>query len=63
LTIFCFKKIREKILLILQNNQMLDADGLIPANLENVFAFLDGTAREICRPGGNNALQNAFWNG
>jgi hypothetical protein len=37
--------------------------GLIPAHLDNIFAFLDGTANEICRPGGNDNAQNAFYNG
>jgi hypothetical protein len=37
--------------------------GQIPANLDDIFAFLDCTANEICRPGGPNAVQNAFWNG
>ncbi len=37
--------------------------GLIPANLADIFAFLDGTSRAMCRPGGPNAVQNAFWNG
>ena len=41
---------------------MLPLYGFIPANLENLFAFLDGTAREICRPGGIGAIQNAFYN-
>ena len=34
----------------------------IPANLENLFAFLDGTVKEISRPDGVPGIQNAFWN-
>jgi hypothetical protein len=41
----------------------LIVNGLIPANLEDIFGFLDCTANEICRPGGPNAIQNAFYNG
>jgi len=37
--------------------------GQVPHNLSNLFAFLDCTANEICRPGGHNNAQNAFWNG
>jgi len=33
----------------------------IPQSLSDVFGFIDGTAREICRPGGG--IQNPFWNG
>ena len=37
--------------------------GEIPANLAWIFGFLDGSAKEICRPGGPLAIQNAMWNG
>jgi hypothetical protein len=37
--------------------------GQIPHNLNDIFAFLDCTANEICRPGGHDNAQNAFWNG
>ena len=37
--------------------------GNVPVEVNNVFAFLDGHAREICRPHGHNNAQNAFWNG
>ena len=36
--------------------------GMVPNVLRNIFAFLDGTSSFICRPGGPNAIQNAFWN-
>ena len=52
------KKIRTKILATNIN----PIPGFIPANLDSIFALLDGTAREICRLDGDNALQNAFWN-
>ena len=53
------EKIRQK--LAVSNH--LPVAGQIPANLDDIFAFLDCTANEICRPGGPNAIQNAFWNG
>lgn len=42
---------------------MFNTPGQIPAILEILFSFLDCTAREVCRPGGPNAAQNAMWNG
>ena len=38
-------------------------EGFVPANLNNIFGFLDCTANAICKPLGNNNLQNAFYNG
>jgi hypothetical protein len=43
-------------------NPTLPVPGQIPANLEELFGFLDCTANEICRPVGPYAIQNAFWN-
>jgi hypothetical protein len=47
----------------LSQSPHLPIPGQIPANLDDTFAFLDCTANEICRPGGPNANQNAFYNG
>jgi len=44
-------------------SNLLPVPGEIPANLENIFGFIDCTANEMCRPGGPNEIQNAFWNG
>jgi len=41
----------------------LQVPGEIPANLAWIFGFLDGSAKEMCRPGGPPGIQNAFWNG
>jgi DDE superfamily endonuclease len=38
-------------------------EGHIPANLNNIFGFLDCTANAICRPKGNDNIQNSFYNG
>ena len=37
--------------------------GLVPVELRDIFGFLDGTHREICRPYGNNNAQFYFYNG
>jgi hypothetical protein len=37
--------------------------GGVPNQVEDIFAFLDGTHRCICRPFRNNNAQNAFYNG
>jgi hypothetical protein len=34
----------------------------IPANLDDIFGFIDGTSQEVCRPGGPGAYQNALYN-
>lgn len=36
--------------------------GFVPANMSKIFGFIDGTANRICRPSGNNNLQNSFYN-
>ena len=36
---------------------------LLPAHLSDLFAFIDGTVHEICRPDGAPHIHNAFWNG
>ena len=35
----------------------------VPRNLSRVFGFIDGTANPICRPRGNNNMQNPYYNG
>lgn len=35
----------------------------LPVHLADLFAFIDGTSHEICRPDGPGVVQNAFWNG
>jgi hypothetical protein len=37
--------------------------GGVPNQLLNIFAFLDGTHRTICRPFRHNNAQHAFYNG
>jgi len=44
-------------------NLNLAGPGQLPQSLSELFGFLDCTANEICRPGGPNPIQNAFYNG
>ena len=37
-------------------------NGLIPREVADVFAFLDGHGKETCRMLGLNNIQNSFWN-
>ena len=37
--------------------------GMIPVELDDLFAFLDGHGDTICRTGEAPALQNSMWNG
>ena len=37
--------------------------GQIPVYLRDIYGFIDGTARRICRPWRNNNAQFPFWNG
>lgn len=36
---------------------------MLPIQLANIFAFIDGTGNAICRPDGPGFIQNSFWNG
>jgi hypothetical protein len=43
--------------------KIISVQGAVPNQVENIFAFLDGTHRTICRPFEHNNAQNAFYNG
>ena len=58
-----FDQYNEAIRQKLAISQHLPIPGQIPQNLDDIFAFVDGTANEISRPGGPPAVQNPFWNG
>jgi len=58
-----FEQYNEAIRRKLASSPYLAQAGVIPANLDNIFGFLDCTSNAICRPGGPYAIQNAFWNG
>jgi hypothetical protein len=51
--------IRRKISTVWQNPNR----GMVPIQINNICGFIDGQARKIGRPRGNNNAQYPFWNG
>ena len=61
-----FDLYNEKIRLKVAASPLLPAQGFIPANLDDIMAFLDCTGKKICRPKGgplSGGFQYPFFNG